>query len=290
MANVFDQFDAPKPAADTGSYWSKAITDIPGQAWKSGSEMAKSALEDVKAPFTSPHETTGSYIGDIGQSLQRAGRFGRGLVEAAGVVPAAVYGGLSAPVARGEAALIHQAGKVLAPDIAAKQDPEQIYRDIQPDVEQALGTVRPRRGVPGAGRAPNTGELFDASTGNYAAARGYGVEIAPQHVSRLADDIFSDLGNDGFRERNIPKTWSAIDELKNPAGRTVTVDDIESVRKVLNRAGANPLEGAEREASRRAISAIDDYMADLGQNQHHVVVNPQFAGQGATSTPTWPDR
>ena len=145
-ANVFDQFDAPKAAADSGSYWSKAITDIPGQAWKSGSEMAKSALEDVKAPFTSPHETTGSYVGDIGQSLQRAGQFGRGLVKAAGVPFAAGYGALSVPVARTEAALIHQAGKVLAPDIAAKQDPEQIYRDIQPEVEQAVGASSARTG------------------------------------------------------------------------------------------------------------------------------------------------
>lgn len=130
---------------------------------------------------------------------------------------------------------------------------------------------------------PSTEDLFEAADAGYKAARGYGVEIDPRPVADLADTILSDLGNDGFRPINVPKTWAAVDELKNPAGNTVTVDDIDSVRKVLNRAGANPLEGAEREASRRAIGAIDDYMANL--DPADVVNNAHYAGDvGAALT------
>jgi hypothetical protein len=126
---------------------------------------------------------------------------------------------------------------------------------------------------------PTAEELHDAASQGYLNARGYGVEIRRQPVARLADNMLADLGNDGFRERNIPKTWNAIEELRSPAGRNVTIDDIDSVRKVLNRAGANPLEGAEREASRRAIAALDNYVSTL--NPREVAVNAHYAGDVA---------
>jgi Inorganic Pyrophosphatase len=122
--------------------------------------------------------------------------------------------------------------------------------------------------------APTVEELYDAADAGYTAARGYGVGIRPQPIARLADDIFTDLGTDGFRERNVPKTWNAIQELKDNTG-LVGIEDLDSVRRVLRKAASNPLEGAEREASSRAISAIDKYVSELNPND--VAVNPHFA-------------
>jgi len=122
---------------------------------------------------------------------------------------------------------------------------------------------------------PTIDDLYNAADQGYNNARGYGVEIDRQHVSRLADDILSDLDNDGFRNANAPKTFSALEELKNPTGANVRIDDIESVRKALRRAGKGMTAGEDREASRRSISAIDNYLSTLNPNE--VVVNPHYA-------------
>jgi hypothetical protein len=122
---------------------------------------------------------------------------------------------------------------------------------------------------------PTIDDLYNAADQGYKNARGYGVEISRQHVSRLADDILSDLDNDGFRNANAPKTFSALEELKNPTGANVRLDDIESVRKALRRAGKGMTAGEDREASRRSITAIDNYLSTLNPNE--VVVNPHYA-------------
>ena len=114
--------------------------------------------------------------------------------------------------------------------------------------------------------------MFNASQGNYAAARGLGVEIKPASVSRLADDIASELQHEGYDKELVPHTFRALERLRNPVGENVTVSDIDSARKLLNRAGALPV---ERDSTRRAISAIDDYMANLDPadaavNEHFV--------------------
>lgn len=165
--------------------------------------------------------------------------------------------------------------------------PAKTYEESADTAESMLGGIAPRgftargpipRPAPQA-PAPSVEELHEAASQAYRNARGLGVEIRRQPVARLADDIFSDLHNDGFRARNVPKTWDAIDELRSPAGQHATIDDLESVRKALNKAASNPMEGAEREAARRAISSLDDYLAGL--DPAHVAVNPQFASRVA---------
>lgn len=128
---------------------------------------------------------------------------------------------------------------------------------------------------------PTTEQLFDASTNAYRAARGYGVEIGAPHVENLANQIVSNLHTEGYRDiAGSPgaPVFRAIEELREPVGVHATIDDIESVRKVLRRMGKNY---EHRDAVRRATNEIDDFMANLTPAQ--VAVNPQFAGRVANT-------
>ena len=129
-----------------------------------------------------------------------------------------------------------------------------------------------RAGAPGAPKppkVPTVEELHEAAENNFNNVRGYGVELHPQSTARLADDIRSDLESSGFRDYNMPKTFRAIDELKQPAGRNATIDDIWNVRKALGNSGWE-----ERAASSTARGAIDDYLARLAPQD--AAVNGQF--------------
>jgi hypothetical protein len=214
-------------------------------------------VEKVTGQFHEPETTAGRYAQTVGEFLP------------------AVVGGPESIGTR-------LATRVAVPAIASETAGELAHGTSLEPAARIAGALVGRSGASMAERAlapgpniPTLEELHDAASANYRNARNYGVEIRRPPVARLADDIYSDLSNDGFRGLNVPKTWGAIDELKNPAGKYVTIDDIESVRKALLRAGANPLEGAEREASRRAISAIDNYMSNLQPG--HVAINPHYA-------------
>ncbi len=214
-------------------------------------------LESVTGPLYEPKTTAGHYA-------QTVGEFVPGIVGGPEGLASRALSRVVAPAVASEAAGQATEGTALEP-----------YARIAGAVA-AHGAGQGLRGaLAERPNIPTIEELHDAAEAGYRNARGYGVEIRRQPVARLADDMISDLSTDGFRERNAPKTWSAIEELKSPAGRNVTIDDIDSVRKALNRAGANPFDGAEREASRRAIAAIDNYVGAL--DRKHVIINPHYA-------------
>lgn len=131
----------------------------------------------------------------------------------------------------------------------------------------------------GVVKQPDTSAFFDAADNHYANMRGFGVEIDPKAVNRVADNITNELLAEGYRPRNAPKVFDAIEELRNPQGKNHEISDIDSVRKVLGKARLDP---SERDAARRTIGHIDDYIANLGNNLQDVVVNPQFAGRVAS--------
>lgn len=109
-------------------------------------------------------------------------------------------------------------------------------------------------------RTITTEELKATADAGFNKGRGTGLEIAPESAKLLSDDIKASLLQDGFRDYLSPATFRAIDELKSPAGPTVTISDLAGVRSILGKAAKNPVESA---AASRAISQIDDYLANL---------------------------
>ena len=265
--DLLSQLNAP----DKQPSMMDAVTDIPHEI---GAE-ASNALDKIKA------------LGNRGEQGPLEGLMTTG--KAALAVPQL----LSSPITGAARSLIghpmaqaeHAVGTLINPEVAAKDDPAKMYDTAKGDVDLAMSalaakkapptisaTPKPLKGV----EAPSTSELFDAADNNYKNARGYGVEINKQPVHDLADSIFTDLHTDGYRDYLAPKTYRAVEELKNAPGQNVEVSDLEGVRRALNKAAADP---AEKHAAGQAISAIDKYMAGL--DPADVVVNPQFAKQVA---------
>lgn len=258
---------------DIGAMFNKGVDWAESKLLPESFMEGQRTAQAIHTPLTTEHLTKGleSVTGPLYEPKTTAGHYAQTIGE---FVPGMVGG----PEGLASRALT----RVVAPAVtseAAGQATEGTALEPYARVAGALighGAASGVRGAVAPGAAvPTVEELHDAATQAYKNARGYGVEIRRKPVATLADDIYSDLGNDGFRERNVPKTWAAIEELKSPAGKHVTVDDIESVRKVLTRAGANAMEGAEREAANRAKTAIDNWMARL--DPKHVAVNPHYA-------------
>lgn len=140
----------------------------------------------------------------------------------------------------------------------------------------AAGAATRAVGLDRKAPVPTTRELRAAADTNYNNMHGYGVEVHRPVMNNVADNIMTELTTQGYRDYLAPKTWRAIDELRNPIGRHSTTQDIEGVRRILNKAAGDP---AERDAARRAIAHIDDAMANLTPGQ--VAINPHFANRVA---------
>lgn len=269
-----------KPAAPS---WSDAITDIPHEI---GTE-ASSALDKIKALGSRSEQ------GPL-EGLMTTGKAALAVPQLiASPFTGAARSLIGHPMAQAE----HAIGTVINPEVAAKDDPQKMYETAKGDVDLAMSAARPS-GAPvkvggayewqhppsavanakpvGVVKQPETEDFFNAADQNYANMRGFGVEISKPAMNGVADNITSELLAEGYRPRNAPKVFDAIDELRNPAGQNHEISDIDSVRKVFGKARMDP---SERDAARRAIGHIDDYLADLGNRPQDVVVNPQFAGR-----------
>lgn len=127
--------------------------------------------------------------------------------------------------------------------------------------------------------APTIEELKDAARAQYNSPDVKAVRINPDATDFLHHWIQNDLENGtnaGFRAANEPKTFAAIAELSNPnasMGRSVgapaTIDDIQSVRKVLGRiADQKDATGnltSDAVAANRAIGHINTFLENIQQ-------------------------
>lgn len=120
--------------------------------------------------------------------------------------------------------------------------------------------------------APTVEDLHDSAEGHYNAMHGFGVELHPDVMDNVATNITTELKTAGYRPIIAPKTFSVIEELRNPDGPYTTTQEVEAVRRALGKVSMDP---AERDAARRAIGQIDDRMASL--QPVDAAINPQFA-------------
>lgn len=127
--------------------------------------------------------------------------------------------------------------------------------------------------------APTIEELKDAARAQYNHPDVKNVQINPDAADFLHHWIRNDLENgtnSGFRAANEPKTFAAISELSNPnqsmgrsVGAPVSIDDIQSVRKVLGRIAddrsATGTATSDAVAANRAIGHVNTFLENLRQ-------------------------
>lgn len=287
--------DAPSSTESSGiaAYLPKAITDIPHEIYQAGSGAISApgkAWEAIQARHAEQAKKDagpdGSFFDPSAAmgTLKDVADTGKAVVSAASLPVAPVIGTARSAIGHPMAQAEHIVGSIINPEVAAKDDPQKMYETAKGDVDLAMSSLAARKPAlspatpipPKNIPTPSTKELFKAAENNYANMHGYGVEVHPQVVSDVADNIFTELHTQGYRDYLAPKTFRAVEELKNPLGQNAATQDIEGVRRALNKAAADP---AERDAARRAIAEIDSAMAGLQPN--HVVVNPHFADRVA---------
>src|SRR4029077_21286862 len=128
--------------------------------------------------------------------------------------------------------------------------------------------------------APTLEEITKGAKDAYKNLHNLDISLQPKVVSDMSDGIKNLLMNGnpeaeiqgGFRARNAPGTFDALEELKRPAGqgKLVKFADIDSVRQVLSRnaMGRDVTTGGmttDALASQIAIEHIDRYLENIPQ-------------------------
>jgi hypothetical protein len=104
---------------------------------------------------------------------------------------------------------------------------------------------------------PSRETIYNEANKLYDSLKTSNVRISPPGMDDLVRTIKTDLYNDHFRDFAQPITYRTVDELTTSGGN---VGGIDAVRQVLNRNKTLP---SEREASNRAIKAIDDFLVNV---------------------------
>lgn len=240
-----------------------AVTDIPHEvnsAYQQGIQhLTGNSVDDI--PGYDPR--TRGQLGPI-EGLMRTGRQLIGLGEtAAAPITGAVRSLIGHPLARAE----HAAGTLINPELAAKDNPQQMYENAKGDVDTAMMAAKPSTSAPKI-LAPSTAELKTGAKAVYNDPAIKAIDIPPADVTNLASTIENSLTQRGNRptQGNAPGTFAEVKNLYPDANvSAVKVDDLRSARRALN-VTAKQIDPAtfrptsDAEAATHAIGHIDSFL------------------------------
>lgn len=112
----------------------------------------------------------------------------------------------------------------------------------------------------------------------YAAARNSGASIDPQAYQQLIDDLTSEIAGGAGRKvhkKLIPKSAYVLSSMKDLAGKSVGIDDLEYIRQLAQNPAGMVTDKAEQRAASLIINGIDDFMGGLDATK--VVSDPTAA-------------
>jgi hypothetical protein len=110
-----------------------------------------------------------------------------------------------------------------------------------------------------AAQLPTREKIYDAANAGYDMLKQSNTRISPQGTADLLASVKADLHAEHFRDYLAPTTYRAIEELG--ATGAAGIGDLDGVRRLLGRVpGTNP---TDKEAARRAIDAIDNYLVNV---------------------------
>lgn len=182
--------------------WSRAVTDIP-------SEIGKEAMTNLSAinrgfnPWAEGRGKPGTLAGFFDT--------GRGIVSLPALAASPITGTARAVLGRTMGNIEHKIGEYIAPDVAAKQDPEKVYEDASGDVDKAMMAMAAGRRAPRAAvnvPPPDTIGDFNVPLTRGEAAGDFNSRVIEQRAlrggmgnpaQRVAQD-FMDLRNQRLEE------------------------------------------------------------------------------------------
>lgn len=240
--------EAQKPSE---SILPAAITDVP----KEIGEAATSAIDKIAA------------LKDRGKQGPIEGLLttGRAALAVPELVMSPITGAARSLIGHPMADAEHKVGEIIAPQIAAKDDPEKMYQAAKGDVDLALAAARPKAPSVPKVEAPTITELKTAAEGAYKSPEVLNLEIKPGTMRTYSDNAKLSLNQDGFDDIVAPKTFALLERIQNfPPNATVTGQNLNSLRKTLGKvAGSN--DPTERAAASMAIDHLDDFIPKIGR-------------------------
>lgn len=284
----------PNPFADlipAKASITDAVTDIPKEVGGAYTNAVQHITGNSVVDLPGYDKRTRGELGPI-EGLMRTGRQVLGIPELLAALPTglarSVIGHL---MAQGE----HAIGTVIAPEIAAKDDPQKMYETAKGDVDTALSAARPagvpiKAPVPAAGPSlpgapspvgpaewqwqapaaaaakppvPTIDELKASATSLYKSPAVLDLEVKPTVMKDYSGTAQVKLNNEGFDENLAPKTFGILSKLeKVPPSVMVTGQNLNTVRKMLGKAAAST-DATERAAATMAIDHLDDFIPKI---------------------------
>jgi len=210
---------------------------------------------------------------------------GKGLASVAMAVPDFLIGAPARSLlGRGLTATSHAIGEQINPEVAAKDNPREMYEEFRPGVDQAMMGIAPRAASPVGPRTipaptPTAPQLKQAATDVWESPHTKSIQALPPDVANVASKIEHELLTSGAR----PSTGSApgtFDELKRmtppgfgPGGpgigpvKSVSVDDLRATRRAFGetakQVGPDFKPTPDARAASIAIRHIDDFLDTL---------------------------
>lgn len=234
-----------------------AITDIPSEIANAAGE----AITNIKGIANRGEK------GPI-EGLVATGRAAMGVPQLAlSPITGAARSLLGHPMAQATQAV----GRVIAPEIAEQQDPQQLYETAKGDVDLAMTAAAPgkARVAPVKTAPPTIQELKSAAKADYQSPEVTSLEVKPTAIKDYANRAKTALNVEGFDENVAPKTFGILSKLETiPSGATVTGQNFNSLRKMLGKA-AGSIEPSEKAAASMAIEHLDSFIP--GIPKHDVI-------------------
>lgn len=249
--------------SQAGPSISDAVTDIPAEIGRT----AGANVDAIKAGVT-----------DRGSKGPVEGLMstGKALLAVPGLLASPITGAARSLIGHPMAQAEHAVGSLIAPEIAAKDDPQQMYQNAAGDVETALAGARPSGMTPMGATAvtpkpvaaPTVEALKNSARAGYQSPEVAAVEINPQSVGNLSTKIENDLIQRGMRPRQAPGTFEEVKALNPSQGvASVKVADIDSARKALGeyakQVDAVGKPTSEAAAASIAMEHINDYLPNI---------------------------
>jgi hypothetical protein len=246
-----DDWVTPSAPVQQKSSWTDAITDIPAEIGHAASEN----YDAIKKGFLPNGQ------GSQGQ-IEHLMNTGKGIAGIAGLAVSPITGTARSLIGHPMAQLEHKAGELIAPEIAAKDDPQKMYETAKGDVDLAMSAGRPSKGVsiPAAASpapAASTNEIV-AAADRVAQAAGSPVDVPRAFAS---DNIA--VQRAGQMARNVPIVGDSIpratgqmaDQLADATKSIASSYGEGSGPNVASRVGRTVQAEAEAEAQAAAAAA-----------------------------------
>lgn len=111
---------------------------------------------------------------------------------------------------------------------------------------------------------PTAEDLAAQATAKYQQAADAGVVVSKDSLTNFVNSVEADLGKLGYRAKLHPDIKTVISEIKRDAKGDQTLDNLETLRRVIKAPAANFSNPDQQRIAKQLVTRFDDYVENLG--------------------------